>query len=64
MEPSSSSEIRNSSELTPLLNTERARERLSSDTASSSENFHRRDMENAIQLDRWLREYDVQLEID
>lgn len=50
--------------VTPLLNTERARERLSGDTASSSENFHRRDMENAIQLDRWLREYDVQLKLD
>lgn len=52
------------SAVAPLLNTERARERITDQPGASSENFHRRDMENAIQLDRWLREYNVQLKLD
>lgn len=53
-----------SAPVAPLLNTDRARERVTGNTGASSENFHRRDMENAIQLDRWLREYHVQLKLD
>ncbi|MCA1184915.1 asparagine synthase (glutamine-hydrolyzing) [Saccharopolyspora sp. 6T] len=47
----------------PLLDERRARERLASDPGENSVNFRRRDMENVIQLDRWLRDYDVRLEL-
>lgn len=52
------------SAVTPLVNTDRAHQWVNSDPAVSNENVHRRDMENVIQLDRWLREYNVQLTLD